>query len=109
MKELTQIIDLETYQPILALSLSWKERKKVLESLLFITEKRNEDIKARTEANGSKQRMYNVYDKSGGSSPKVVTENIFIIGVLGAHEGRYWLYWMWPTLSFVLITTRALL
>ena len=36
--------------------LSIEDRKKALASLLFITEKRNGDIKARKVADGSKQR-----------------------------------------------------
>ena len=39
--------------------LSWEENKKALESLLFITEKRNRDTMARKVADGSKQRKYN--------------------------------------------------
>ena len=36
-KELTQMHELETYEPVLDSDLSWEERKKALESLLFIT------------------------------------------------------------------------
>ena len=53
-KELTQIHELETYEPIMALDMSWEEKKKASDSLLFITEKINGDIKARKVANGSK-------------------------------------------------------
>ena len=72
----------------MASDLSWEENKKALESLLFITEKRNGDIKARKVADGSKQRTYNVYDKADGSSPTVTTEIIFLNGVVDAREGR---------------------
>ena len=65
-KEIAQIHKLETYEPIMALYLSWEENKKALESLLFITEKRNGDIQARKVAGGSKQRMYGGYDKDNG-------------------------------------------
>ena len=87
-KELTQIHELETYEPIMASDLSWEEKKKALESLLFITEKRNGDIKARKVADGSKQRTYNAYDKADGSSPTVTTEIIFLNGVVDAHKGQ---------------------
>ena len=65
-KELTQIHKLETYEPIMGSYLSWEEKKKALESLLFITEKRNGDIKARKVANSSKKRTYNGYAKADG-------------------------------------------
>ena len=65
-KELTQIHKLETYKPIMASDLSWEEKKKALESLLFITEKRNGDIKARKVANGSNQHTYGGYNKADG-------------------------------------------
>ena len=88
MKELSQIHDFETYVPLHAKDLSWDEKKKALESLIFITEKRNGDIKARKVADGSKQRTYDGYDKSDGSAPTVITESIFLTGVIDAHEGR---------------------
>ena len=87
-KELTQIQELETYEPITASDMSWEEKKKALESLLFITEKRNRDIKARKVGDGSKQRMYDGYNKADGSSPIFTTESIFFTGVVDAREGR---------------------
>ena len=84
MKELTQIHELETYEPILASDMSWEENNKALESLLFITEKRNRDIKARNVADGSKHRTYDGYDKADGSSPTFTTEIIFFTGLVDA-------------------------
>ena len=54
-----------------------------------MTEKRNGDIKARKVADGSKQRTYDGYDKSDGSSPTVVTESIFMTRVVDAKERRH--------------------
>ena len=88
MKELNQINDFETYIPIQAGDLSWEDEKKALESLIFVTEKRNCGIKARKVADRSKQRTYDGYDKSDGSSPTVVTESIFMTGVIDAKEKR---------------------
>ena len=56
--------------------------------MLFITEKRNGDIKARKVADVSKQRSYDGYDKSDGSSSAVATDSIFLTGVVDAREGR---------------------
>ena len=57
-RELNQINDFETYKPIKDGDLSWEKKEKTLESLTFVTEKRNSNIKARKVADGSKQRTY---------------------------------------------------
>ena len=62
-KELQQIHDLKTYDPVYKSDLSQKERKDALESLMFITEKTNGTVKARKVSDGSKQRTYNGYEK----------------------------------------------
>ena len=48
--ELKQLYELKTYEPMLASDISWEDNKMALESLLFITEKRNGNIKARKVA-----------------------------------------------------------
>ena len=88
MKELTQIHELETYEPIMDSDLSWEENKKALESLLFITEKRNGNKEAKKVADGSNQSTYNGYNKADRSSPTVTTESNFFTGVVDACEGR---------------------
>ena len=55
---------------------------------MFITEKTNGTVKARKVEDGSKQRTYDGYEKSDGSSPMVITESIFLIGVVDAQERR---------------------
>ena len=87
-KELTQINELETYEPIMAPDLSWEEKKKALESLLFITEKRNGDVNPRKVADSRKQCMYDSYDKADRPSPNVTTESILFTVVVDAREGR---------------------
>ena len=72
----------------MASDMSWEEKKKALYSLLFITENRNGDIKARKVPNGSKQPTYDGYEKADGSSPTVTTEIIFFTGVVEARGGR---------------------
>ena len=88
MKDLQKIRDMNTYEPMDASTLTYQERKDTLDSLLFVTEKRNRDIKARKVAVGSKQRTYYRYDKSNGSSPTVNTDSAFLTGVIDAHEHR---------------------
>ena len=80
---------MDTYEPVHKSDLTFEDRKKALASLMFITEKRNGDIKARNVADGSKQRTYDGYDKSDGSSPTVATDSIFLTGVIDATEQRY--------------------
>ena len=75
---------MDTYKPVHKSDLTFEDRKKALASLMFITEKRNGYIKARKVADGSKQRTYDGYDKSDGSSPTVATDSIFLTGVIDA-------------------------
>ena len=56
-KELKKVNDMNTYEPKHAQDLTNKERKEALASLLFITEKRDDTIKARLVGDGSKQRV----------------------------------------------------
>ena len=77
-----------TYKPVHKSDLTFEDRKKALASLMFITEKRNGDIKARKVADGSKQRNYDGYEKSDGSSPTVATDIIFLTGEIDAKEQR---------------------
>merc|ERR1712086_750322 len=88
MRELYQINNFETYVPLKASNLSWEEKKKALKSLIFVTEKRNGDTKARKVADGSKQRTYDGYGKSDGLSPTVVTEITVMTEVVDAKERR---------------------
>ena len=53
-KELIQIHELSTYEPLASSELTSLERKDALESLIIITEKRNGDIKERKVADDSK-------------------------------------------------------
>ena len=68
-KELKQIHDMGTYQPLDATKITKKERMEALSSLLFITERRDGRIKSRKCAIGSKQQKFEGYDKAAGSSP----------------------------------------
>ena len=48
----------------------------------------NRDIKTREVAYGSKQHIYDGYDKSDGLSTTVLTDIIFLTGVANAREKR---------------------
>ena len=68
-----------------ASKLTYEERKAMLASLLFITEKRNGDIHARKVAVGSNQHTYKGYKKKKRSLPTVCTSSIILTGVVGTH------------------------
>ena len=57
-----------------------------MESLVFLTEKRDGTVKARACANGSTQRSYT--NKEETASPTAATESILITGVIEAKQKR---------------------
>jgi hypothetical protein len=52
-KEMKQIHDQVVFEPISIEEMTKLEKKRVMESLIFLTEKRDETVKARVCANGS--------------------------------------------------------
>ena len=87
-KELSQIHEMDTYEPIMKSSLTIEDRRKALASLMLITKKRSGDTKTRKMADFSKQRTYNGYDKSDGLLTNVAMDSIFLTGVVDACENR---------------------
>ena len=93
MTELSQIDDFETYRPLHKHELSKQDRRDALEPMIKVTEKRADEeghckIKSRMVADGSKQRSYEGYEKSDGSSPTARTDSVIMTGVVDAHERR---------------------
>jgi hypothetical protein len=86
MTEMKQLHERMVFEPINIENFTWLERKRALESLIFLTEKRNGDVKGRNFANGSTQREYVGRDEA--ASPTAVTESIIITSVIDAKEGR---------------------
>ena len=82
--EMKQLDELEVVKPRNWSELSEGEKRNALPYLMFLTEKRDESIKARGCADGSKQKM----DKSDISAPVVSTDALFITLVIDAEEGR---------------------
>jgi hypothetical protein len=62
------------------------EKRRAMESLIFLVEKRDGRIKARTCANGSTQREYT--DRDEAASPTAMTESILITATIDAKQGR---------------------
>jgi len=57
-KEMKQLHDRAVFEPIRLEDMTQLERKRALESLIFLVEKRDGRVKARTCANGTTQREY---------------------------------------------------
>jgi hypothetical protein len=85
-KELDQFNNYDVFEPLFARDLSQKEKDEALSSLIFLKEKRNGDIKARSCANGSVQREHVAKDEV--ASPTVSLESVFVTSTIDAREGR---------------------
>ena len=85
-KELKQLHDYVTYTPVHTHKLTADEKKQVLASLIFLTEKRCGKIKSRACVNGSTQRDY--IPKENTTSPTVMNDSVMIQSAIDAHEGR---------------------
>ena len=93
MAELTEVDDLETYEPQRIEDLTYEDEKEALESLILISEKRadqdgHKKIKGQCVTVDSKQRTYDGYEKSDGLLAMVITDSIFLTGVIEANESR---------------------
>jgi hypothetical protein len=86
MKEMQQLHDMETFFPRDPKLLTQEERIKALSSLIFLKEKSNGEVKGRTCVNGAPQREY--IRKEDAHSPMVMTDSVFIQGVINAKERR---------------------
>jgi hypothetical protein len=85
-KEMKQLHDRVVFKPIHIKDMTALERKRAMESLIFLAEKRDGIIKARTCANGSTQRGYIAREEA--TSPTAATDAILITGVIDAKQGR---------------------
>jgi hypothetical protein len=85
-KELGQLHGRVVFEPISIEDMNALEKKRAMESLIFLNEKRDETIKARMCANGSTQRAY--ISREEASSPTAASEAIITTGVIDAKERR---------------------
>ena len=83
-KEMKQLHDRVCFQPINPSNMTTTERKRAMESLIFLTEKRDGTVKARTCANGSIQRDW--MTKEDATSPTATLESVIITSVIDAKE-----------------------
>ena len=86
LKEVKQLHDRKVFKPVSIEELSKLEKDRAMESLAFLTEKRDKSIKARMCANGSTQREY--IDRDEAASPTASTDSILLTSVIDAKQGR---------------------
>jgi hypothetical protein len=85
-KELGQLHGRVVFEPIGIEEMTMLEKKRAMESLIFLNEKRDGTIKARMCANGSTQRAY--ISREEASSPTAASEAIITTGVIDAKQRR---------------------
>jgi hypothetical protein len=85
-KELSQLHFQDTFEPINPKDLNKEERLQVIESHLFLKEKRDTTIKGRMVAGGNKQ--HGTIDKQDASSPTATLDSVLLTAVIDAKEGR---------------------
>ena len=84
--ELSQLHFRDTFKPVDSRELSKEERSQVLESHLFLKEKRDLTVKGRMVAGGNKQR--DTLDKTEVTSPTATLESVLLTAIIDAKEGR---------------------
>ena len=84
--EMKQLHDRDAWIPVDISKYPPHVRRQVMQSLLFLVEKRDGRIKARHCANGSIQR--NWYTKEESSSPTAYQESVMLSAAIDAKEGR---------------------
>ena len=84
-KEIKQLHNRTVFEPVKSAELTDQERRGAMESLIFLVEKRDKTVKARTCANGSTQREY--ICRENAASPTASTASILITSVIDAKQG----------------------
>ena len=85
--ELEQLHLRDTFKPVLPSGLNREEQKQALESLLFLKEKRDGNLKGRAYADDRKQRAY--IPKEDAASPTVSLEAVLLTATIEAEEKRH--------------------
>ena len=84
--EMKQLHMHDTFKPKHWHELTRLQKQTILESHIFLKEKRCSTMKGRTVADGSKQCDY--MSKEDASSPTVTTESVLYTCIIDAEEGR---------------------
>jgi len=86
LSEMKQLHMRDTFRPMHWRELNDLQKKTILESHMFLKQKRDGKIKGRTVAGGNKQRDF--ISKEDSSSPTVSTEAVLLTCIIDAEEGR---------------------
>ena len=84
--EVSQLHKRGVFDPVDVSTLTEEERSRVLDSLIFLTQKRDRSAKARTCVDGRPQRLW--MDKDEAASPTVLLESVLLTSVIDAREER---------------------
>jgi hypothetical protein len=84
--EMKQLHFRDTFNPMRWNELTHAKKQSVLESHMFLKEKRTGEIKGQTVAGGNKQRDF--ITKEEATSPTVATEAVLLTCIIDADEGR---------------------
>jgi hypothetical protein len=84
--EMKQLHTGDTFHPLRWENLLPEHKKSVLESHMFLKQKRDRDIKGHTVAGGNKQEGF--ISKEEASSPTMLTESVLLTCIINAQEGR---------------------
>jgi hypothetical protein len=85
-KELEQLHKRNCFTPIDVNKLSPMEKRKTMEALMFLTEKRDKSIKGRMVYNGKPTREW--LSREDAASPTVALESIMLTAIIDAKEKR---------------------
>ena len=85
-KDMKQLHDRSSYWPVHKCSLNKSERQRAIQSLLFLTEKRDKTIKSQHCANRSTECTYMECDEI--KSPTMSTQGTLLTAVIKAQEGQ---------------------
>jgi hypothetical protein len=85
-KELDQLHTCHCFSPRDVSTMTAEKKRKALEALMFLTEKRDKSIKGRMVANGKPSGKW--LDREDSTSPTAALESIMLTAVVDAHEGR---------------------
>ena len=86
LKELDQLHRRTCFTPLSIAELTPSEKKKAMEALMFLTEKRDKTIKGRMVYNGKPTREW--LSREDSASPTAALESIMLTAVIDAHEER---------------------
>ena len=86
-KEMKQLDVCGSFEPIDVGTLAPLEHKRVMESLIFLVQKKTGEVKACHCANGSKQRDW--MTRQDSSSPTVKTHSLFLTAAIDAKEQQH--------------------